>query len=258
MPGFNSALDPAGGSFKEVMEMKRFMITAVMLGMVFGISGLSLADMAGDTQETARKIHQVRSLMDHSMGMVTEGSGLIMVARTKLAPPIDRFTEEKGMKLIESGKDMVLKTLGTDEMMSMSEAGMKDDPMMVGIKDLGKSILKYIDIVEKLDMSGSVQDRIKMHNTHVMINHAMGMAAEGANLVLLGSMKLAGSLDKYTIDNGRMMLKDARATLTDVTGSETMMEMDKAGMGDDPMMTQTKDLLKTAIEIVDELEKMSM
>jgi len=238
--------------------MKRFMILVLMLGMVFGVSSQSLADMASDAQGTALKIHQVRTLMDHSLGMVTEGSGLVMVARTKLAPPIDRFTEEKGMKLIRSGKEMVQKTLSGEEMMSMSEAGMKDDPMMVGTKDLGKSILKYIDIVENLDMSGSVQNRIKIHNTHVMINHAMDTAAEGANLVLLGSMKLAGSLDKYTIDNGRMMLRDARATLVDVAGSETMMEMDKMGMGDDPMMTQTKDLLETAHKIIDVLEKMSM
>lgn len=238
--------------------MKRFVILAVMLGMVFGVSGLSLADMANDAKETALKIHQVRSLMDHSMGMVTEGSGLVMVARTKLAPPIDRFTEEKGMKLIKSGKELVQKTLAADEMMSMSNAGMKDDPTMVGINDLGKSILEYIDIVEHLDMSGSVQSRIKTHNTHVMINHAMDTAAEGASLVLLGSMNLAGSLDKYTIDNGRMMLIDARATLIDVADSETMMEKDKAGMGDDPMMTQTRDLLKTALKIIDLLEKMSM
>lgn len=238
--------------------MKRSMVIAVMLGMVFGFTGQPLAEMVGDAKEAILKIHQVRTLVDHGMGMVTEGSGLVMVARMELAPPTDRFTEEKGMKLIKSGKEMVLKALGADEMMSMQEAGMKDDPMMKETSDLGESVLKYIDIVENLKMSGPVQSRIKMHNTHVMVNHAMDMAAEGANLVLLGNMNLAGSLDKYTVDNGRMMLKDARATLAEVSRSETMMEMNKAGMGDDPMMNQTQELLKTALNIIDILEKMSM
>jgi hypothetical protein len=236
------------------------MVLALMLGMVFAISGQPLADMADDAKETALKIHQVRTLMDHGMGMVTEGAGLVMVARTKLAPPTDRFTEDKGMKLIRSGKDLVLKTLGADEMMSMSEAGMKDDPMMAGTKDLGKSILKYIEIIEKLDMNGSVQDRIKMHNTHVMINHAMGMASEGANLVLLGSMNLAGSLDRYTVENGRLMIRDAKATLADVAGSETMMDMNRAGMEVEgiPMMDQTRELYETALTIINTLEMMSL
>ena len=240
--------------------MKRFLLLTLMMGMVLGVTGQSLAEMAGDAQETALKIHKVRTLMDHGLGMVTEGSGLVMVARTNLAPPTDRFTEVKGMKLIASGKDLVLKTLNTDEMMSMSGAGMKDDPMMTSTRDLGESILQYIDIVEDLEMSGSVQSRIKMHNTHVMINHAMDMAAEGANLVLLGSMNLAGSLDKYTVESGRMMLKEARATLNEVAGSETMMDMEKTGMGSEvsPMMTQTQKLHKTALTIINILEKMSM
>ena len=240
--------------------MKRRMVIAVMLCLVFGFSSQSLADMVSDNKEAALKIHKVRTLMDHALGMVTEGSSLVMVAMTNLAPPIDRFTAEKGMKMIQSGKDMVHKALSGDDMMSMRDAGMKDDPMMKGTSDLGEAILKYVDIVENLDLSGSVQDRIKMHHLHLMINHAMDTAAEGANLVLLGSMNLAGSLDKYTVDNGRMMLKDARATLVDVSKSETMMEMHKAGMGpeDNPSMAQTHALLETALKIIDVLEKMSM
>ena len=240
--------------------MKRSMVIAVMLGMVFGFSGQPLADMVGDAKEAALKIHQVRTLMDHAMGMVTEGASLVMVARMELAPPTDRFTAEQGMKMIESGKDMVHKALSADEMTSMEEAGMKDDPMMKETSDLGDSILKYIDIVENLKMSGSVESRIKMHHIHLMINHAMDTAAEGAGLVLLGNMKLAGSLDKYTVDNGRMMLRDAKATLVDVSGSETMMGMHKAGMGpeENPMMAQTHELLESALKIIDVLEKMSM
>jgi len=240
--------------------MKRSMVIALMLGMICGLSGQPLADPAGDAQDAVLKIHKVRTLMDHALGMVTEGSGLVMVAMTNLAPPIDRFTAERGMKMIESGKDLVLKTLGGDEMTSMQKAGMKDDPMMMETSGLGEAILKYIEIVQNLDMSGSVEDRIKMYHLHLTINHAMDAAAEGANLVLLGSMSLAGSLDKYTVDNGRKMLEDAKVTLVEVSKSETMMKMHKAGMGpeEDATMARTHDLLETALKIVDVLEKMSM
>lgn len=239
--------------------MKRSMAIAVMMVMVFGFSGLALGDMKSAAPDEIVKIQQVRSLMQHALGMVTEGSSLVMVAMTNLAPPTDRFTAQRGMEMIESGKEMVQKALGGDEMMSMGGSAMKDDPMMTGTSELGEAILKYIEIVENLDMSGSVQDRIKMHHLHVMINHAMDTAAEGANLVLLGRMDLAGSLDKYTVDNGRMMLNKARATLVDVSKSETMMEMHEAGMGPekDPGMAQTHNLLEKALKIIDVLEKIS-
>jgi len=97
-----------------------------------------------------------------------------------------------------------------------------------------------------------------MHHMHLMINHAMAMAAEGANLVMLGDMKMAGDLDKYTVDHGRMMLKDAKATLAGVTDSKSMASMHKAGKGpkDDPMMAETHKLIETGLKIIDYLEKM--
>ena len=164
------------------------------------------------------------------------------------------------MKMIESGKDLVQMALAGVGMTVMEKKEMADDPMMVAAESLGESILKYIKVVENMGMSGTIESKIKLHQTHLMINHALDMAAEGANLVMLGNLKLAEQLDKYTVERGRMLLKDARSTLTGVSDGKAMKDMkqaDKGSMGD-TMMTRTSELIETALTIIDALERMTM
>jgi hypothetical protein len=236
------------------------MVIAVMVGTFFGFGGQSLADMSNQGGETIANIQRVNRLMGRAMGMVTEGASLVLVANMKIAPPTDSITAGQGMKMIENGKDLVQMALAGEGMSAMKKKEMDDDPMMKVTKSLGESILKYVSIVENMGMSGTIESKIKLHQTHRMINHALDMAAEGANLVMLGNLKLAEVLDKYTVEQGRMMLRDARMTLAGVSDSETMKDMKQADKGsmDDTMMTRTNELSETALKIIDALERMSM
>jgi hypothetical protein len=226
--------------------------------MIFGISGQSFADMGGHGKDAAMKMHHIHILLGHAVVMVTEGSNLVMIAGMKMSPGTDAMTADHGNKMIENGKSVVQRALSGDEMMAMHKEGMKDDPMMNESHNLGESILVYIDIVQKMNMGSMGKDMMDMHHIHLMINHALDMAAEGANLVMLGDMKMAGDLDKYTVNHGRMMLKEAKATLAGVSDSKAMMGMHKAGKGpsDDPMMAETHKLIETALKIIGYLEKM--
>ena len=240
--------------------MKRLVVIAALVGTVFGFSGQPLADMTSQDGKAITRIQQVNSLIGRAMAMVTEGASLVLVANMKLAPPTDRFTAEEGMKMIENGKDLVQVALAGEGMSPMEKKEMETDPMMETAESLGESILKYIEIVQSMEMSGTIENKIKLHQTHLMINHALDMAAEGANLVMLGNLKLAEVLDKYTVERGRMMLKDARVTLAGVSGSDTMKDMKNTDMGSmgDAMMTKTGELIETALKIIDALERMSM
>jgi hypothetical protein len=238
--------------------MKKLMAVALTLSMALILAGPALADMVGHEKGASMKMHHIHILMGHGLGMVTEGTNLVMIAAMKMSPGTDGMTGDHGQKMIDNGKSVVQRALSGDEMMKMHKEGMKDDPMMKDTHGLGESILKYIDIVQKMKMDTMDKDMMDMHHMHLMINHALAMAAEGSNLVMLGDMKMAGDLDKYTVDHGRKMLKDAKATLAGVSDSKAMMGMHKAGKGpkDDPMMAETHNLIETALKIIDYFEKM--
>jgi hypothetical protein len=238
--------------------MKKLMAVALTLSMALILSGPALADMGGHGKDASMKMHHIHILMGHAVGMVTEGSNLVMIAGMKMSPSTDAMTSDHGKKMIDNGKGVLQRALSGDEMMKMHKEGMKDDPMMKDSHSLGESILKYIDIVQKMNMGSMDKDMMDMHHMHLMINHALAMAAEGSNLVMLGDMKMAGDLDKYTVDHGRKMLQDAKATLAGVSDSKAMMGMHKAGKGpkDEPMMAETHNLIETTLKIIDYFEKM--
>jgi hypothetical protein len=107
--------------------------------------------------------------------------------------------------------------------------------------------------------TGSVpEDMMAMHHQHLLINHAMSMAAEGANMVMLGTMGMAGGVDAYSTEHGEMMLNDAQSLLTEVMGGEAMMDMHAKGKTPESQsdMASTHQLGEAAVKVVHLLENM--
>ena len=52
---------------------------------------------------------------------------------------------------------------------------------------------------------------MSIHHQHQMLNHSLGMALQGSDLIMLGQMKIVPGLDDTTIEHGKMMLKNARS-----------------------------------------------
>ena len=96
-----------------------------------------------------------------------------------------------------------------------------------------------------------------MHHQHQMLNHALGMALQGSNLVMIGQMDMAPGLDDLTIDHGKMMLKDARAMWNETMSGDSMMKMHSSGMSpaDDPAMKYTHELAEAQIKVIDLMDK---
>jgi hypothetical protein len=61
------------------------------------------------------------------------------------------------------------------------------------------------------------------------LNHALEMAAEGSNLVMMGQMKMAKGVDKHTVDHGKQMIADGFKLWNEVMGGSAMADMHKAG-----------------------------
>jgi hypothetical protein len=132
------------------------------------------------------------------------------------------------------------------------------DPMMDYTHQLGESMLKVADILEKMSMDDmSAPDMMTMHHMHMMINHALQMAADGANLVMLGEMDMAGAVDKMTVEHGKEMMKDAKPMIADIMGGKEMMDMHAKGMTmENPMMAMSHKHGEAAMKVIDLLSKM--
>jgi hypothetical protein len=181
-----------------------------------------------------------------------------MLAEMKMAPSLDQMTLDHGNEMITGGKGMIEDTLGGTEMKSMHNAGHGDDPLMKYTHELGAAMLEYINTVKDMSMEGDMAgDMMAMHHMHILINHAVNMAAEGSNLVMLGEMGMAKGIDKGSVEHGKMMMSDSDKLLTEVMKGNAMKEMHEKGvkMGN-TMMAYTHKLGAAAKKVMDLLSDM--
>ncbi len=141
----------------------------------------------------------------------------------------------------------------------MHKAGHGDAPLMKYTHELGNAITAVADLLEKMSMESPMsEDMMAMHHMHVMINHALEMAAQGSNMVMLGQMGMSKDVDKYSIEHGKMMLSDARALLTEVMTGKAMTGMHEKGVtGGNAMMADTHKIGDAAKKVIDLLDKMA-
>jgi hypothetical protein len=218
---------------------------------------------AGEVMNThgasvSMELHHMHVLLSHGLLMVTEGSDMAMLAEMKMVPSMDQMTLEHGRHMMKSGKEVIEHVMNGPEMKSLHKGGHADDPLMKYTHQLGEAMMKVTDILENMSIKGPLNaDMMTMHHMHIMINHALGMAAQGSSLIMLGQMGMADDIDKYSVEHGRMMLKDAHALLDEVFGGKAMKEMHEKGMKmDNTMMADTHKLGEAAAKVIDLLEKM--
>jgi len=203
-------------------------------------------------------MHHFHMLMNHGITMVTEGSNMAMLAEMKMAPGVDKKTLEHGQHMIKEGKELITHALNGPEMTAMMKEHAKD-PMMDYTHQLGEAMLKLTDMLQKMSMEDmSSPDMMAIHHMHMMINHAVQMAADGANLIMIGQMGMAGDIDKMTIDHGKAMLRDAKAMVNEMMESKEMKDMHAKGTTPEksPMMGMSHKQAEAATKVIDLLSKM--
>jgi uncharacterized protein YjlB len=230
---------------------------------VFLFTGLSSHVYAEEMKHkhggsASMEMHHFHTLMNHGLTMVAEGSNMVMLAEMKMAPGVDQKTLHHGQHMIKEGKDLITRALNGPEMTAMMKKHAKD-PLMDYTHQLGESMLKVTDILEKMSMEDmSSPDMMAMHHMHMMINHALQMAADGANLIMLGQMGMAGDVDKLAVDHGKAMMNDGKSMVTDMMESKEMKDMHAKGMTPEksPMMGMSHKHAEAAMKVIDLLSKM--
>ena len=240
------------------MKNKNKLLGAVM-SVAFMLSiGLFGTAYAKHDMDASMDMHHLHTLMNHGLEMVAEGSNMVMLAEMKMTASVDPMTLEHGKHMIKSGKEVIEHALKGPEMQAMHKAGHGDAPLMKYTHELGNAIMDVANLLEKMSMEGPMtEDMMAMHHMHIMINHALEMAAQGSNMVMLGQMGMSKDIDKYSMEHGKMMLADARAMLTEVMTGKAMTGMHEKGVtGGNAMMADTHKIGDAAKKVVDLLDKM--
>ncbi len=237
--------------------------------LVAGCAGKTASQDMGGAGKTASydtggvdesmKMHHLHALMNHGLTMVTEGSSTVMISYMKMAPKIDAIAHEHGHYMMNMGKAVINRSLNGPEMMGMMKGASAKTGHMNHTHELGEAMLVVVDLLEKMAKTGSVPgSMMDMHHQHLLINHAMSMAAEGSNMIMLGKMGMAGEVDTYSIEHGQMMLNNAQSLLTEVMSGDVMMEMHAKGKTPESQsdMMATHKLGEAAIKVVHLLANM--
>jgi hypothetical protein len=199
-------------------------------------------------------MHHQHLMLNHSLGMTLEGSNLIMLGEMGMAGGIDKVSVDHGKMMMKNGKDLWNELMSGETMMKMHSAGTtpEADPMMKYTHQLAEAQLKVIDLLSKMTSMSSEGHGMAMHHQHIMLNHALKMALEGSNIIMLGQMGMAKGIDAVSIEHGKHMMKNAESLFNDIMSGEPMMEMHGKGTTPekDSAMAYTHKLAEAQLKVM--------
>jgi hypothetical protein len=237
------------------------MISGILIIAAFiypgGIASAGEGHGSGDT--SSMKMHHFHIMMNHGITMVAEGSNLVMLAGMKMTAPIDKPTLKHGQMMLAQGKMVIRRSLSGPEMEAMMKGKHADSPLMQYTHEIGEAMLNVIQILEKMDV-GHMSDpnMMTMHHMHISLNHALHMASEGSNLVMLGQMGMAGDVDSFSVDHGKEMIENARGLYSEIMEGKPMQDIHGKGKSPEksPMMKLTHELAESILKVIDLLDRM--
>ncbi len=89
-----------------------------------------------------------------------------------------------------------------------------------------------INLLLVIPVQANTQDaqaKMTMHHMHVMINHAVEMATEGSNLIMLGHMNMASGVDNISVKHGQKMIAHAKGLIKEMLEGDTMQKLHAQG-----------------------------
>ena len=238
---------------KYGMCMKAVVLVIALTFMFAGSAGAAMDHGHG------MGMHHQHQMLNHALGMALEGSNLVMLGQMGMAKGIDKESVEHGKMMIKNARKVWTETIEGKSMMHMHDSGAgMTDPMMAFTHQLAEAQLKVIDILDKMDSAKQDGHSMSMHHQHQMLNHALKMAVEGSNLVMLGQMGMAKGVDEISVKHGKMMIKNAESLFNEVMSGSAMTGMHGQGVSPDKdkQMAFTHKLAEAQLKVISLLKKM--
>lgn len=197
------------------------------------------------------RVEAVHVLMHHGLAMASEGADLIMISQLGLEPNLDVESLTHGRESIAAGRELIDRALAVN-----SELADEVPAVMLDYTSrLGDSYLAIADVLDNMDAPDIESDTAALHHMHMMLNHALRMAADGSNLRMLGTSDRDVSVAQLGGEHGARMLANARAMVDQVLTGPSMENAHAQGLTGGPMRTahMLAESIQSVISMMEEM-----
>jgi hypothetical protein len=208
--------------------MNSTMRITIALGLAWAImAGGAVSAQAptpkGASEEAMALHHLHMSMLDHGLGMAAEGSNLLMLSEMGMAAEFDPTTRAHGQAMLKRGKELIERALSGEEMKGLHEKEGTEGATMRQTHELGEAMKAVVSVLEAMRPGEAKPgEEMTLHHMHMALNHALAMAAEGSDLIMLGEMGMAAKVDTASVEHGKAMLADARKLWSEVMKGKAM------------------------------------
>lgn len=214
---------------------------------------LNGASNAFAVTDTAMPLHHIHvAMLNHGLGMATQGSNLIMLTDMAMTTGVDAITHKHGHLMFKRGKELIQRAMRGKEMQTLHR-GRIGEPMKY-THSLGEAMVEVVDILEDINLILPTKHTMAFHHMHMALNHALDMATRGGNLIMLGWMGMAPEGDEFSVEHGKEMIAEARALWKQIVEGEEMKKLMAEGQSKE--MAKTHELAEAGMKVIDQIAQM--
>lgn len=203
------------------------MLTCLMTGL------LAMPVLAQQALSTAERVESAHRLMHHGLAMASEAADLVMISELGLGEGLGETSVDHAREALQRGRDLIESAADhADEL-----DGEASEAMLDFTQSLETAYLNYVDVLEGMSAPAPSDETMPVHQMHMLLNHAVRMAADGANLNMIGSSDRDRRVAELGGEHGDMMLERARDIIEQVMSGDAMQAAHQAGLTGSPMQT---------------------
>ena len=229
-------------------------IAVIALSLILSFPGSLLAGTHKN-----ESFHDFHMMMNHGLNMILDGSSLIMMTEMDINITFAKDPLVHGNAMIATGKDLIDRAIRGPVMVEMHVKKKGDATIMDSTHQLGELMLKtaYTQEIMQPVKEASVIAKY-LHVLHLEANHALMMACQGSNMVMISQADRTNDLQRYSFKQGHKMMLNARTILLSLLNGEALKDMEskKLNPEDKALLKYTKDHLINSIDIANILVRM--
>lgn len=231
-----------------IKSLHNFFILLVAMCVVAGISSVQAQE--ADKKGKMKLHHLHMSMMNHGLEMAAQGANLKMIAKMEMDPEvkqeIDSITLEHGRNMLSGGKELIQRALQGSTMKEIHAETDASGKTMQYTHELGNTMLEVIEQLNKMGMGSSSKKAMSLHHIHLALNHALVMATDGSNLIMLGQMGMSPQVDDFSIEHGKKMIAKGKSIWKKTMEGEVMKSL---------MSSETTDRMESTHKLGDDVQK---
>jgi len=212
------------------------------------------------SDDNSTKIHRLHVLMNQGLIMFLDGIDLKMVANMNMSTTFDTESKRYASNGMEKGRQAIELALNGEQNEILVEQGFGDHPLMKTARELGKTMLELISVLEKMEMIKMTDETMEIHHMHLLLNRGLESVAQGSNMIMVTLLSSIPQIDQYLENQGWTLVKEGKTLIAEVIESQPYKKILKAEntSSESPLFKQTRQCADLSLKIADILSRMNI